>query len=576
VGENVKSSSAAQIAALDVPVERRFYPRFVPSAPIRIGPVARNSGELFNISENGLLVSTPIALKLNFVSRISLPLEGLPSAIQVCARVVWTDESTMRAGIQLLDLSDQGREQIRKWGVLGSSLQDVTSPLAAAKIFVAPLAPTLTEQPSKEERIATPKPLPARGLPKRSTPALLAALLGLLVGTLCAGAVISFRGAYPPSISTGSTGNSGVPAAVVTIPDSPASSSQTPDSFSASGSENEMSENNPSSARASRKIIPPYASAPKAPNADPRDPAATTIHINRGRATRNQSDTAETESDSLIEQQRDTSALPHPSVSAAAETKTDDGNNESFNSGSSIASSQTVVSQPLPARSLSIDKVVPIPPPQHTPQGTPSNAASGQIIPNSAGPIFSSNASVAAAPSPSRMPGREILGVRTDGLSVIQMVPPRRSVLEVLTPVGSRSSVLVLPNERVLESPYITTRIRRTILLAPTRNWFFNRKKKVAVGELIARVDPQKPRDRIYSDVSVRAEATIAPDGHVERVQSVAGPTTLVPSVISAIRAWRYQPTLVDDKAVETECYIEMQFHAAGHTRNRIAEKPSE
>jgi hypothetical protein len=50
----------------------------------------------------------------------------------------------------------------------------------------------------------------------------------------------------------------------------------------------------------------------------------------------------------------------------------------------------------------------------------------------------------------------------------------------------------------------------------------------------------------------------------------VNGPATLVPSVVRAIREWRYQPTLADDKPVETECYIEVQFHAPARTAKQF------
>ena len=339
------SSVATKTAALESPVERRFYSRFVPSAPIRIGP-----GELFNICENGLLISTPIALKLNSVLRVSLGPETRPSAIQVCARVVWTDEPTMRAGVQLLDLSDQGREQIREWGVvLGSSGQTVKTPPVAAKDFTAPFTPTPTARSYKEERFAPTMPLPARDARKGLTAAFLAALFGLLVGTLCAGTVIFFRNAHSPINSAGSRDKSGVPVARVPIDQSPASRLQNPESFSTRGPENEISEINPSSARPSVQIIPPYSSAPQGPDADPGDPAVRVTHINRDRTRGNQGEAAEAYS----EQQRDTSATLHSLLPAAEKT------DSVSNKGPFIGNLEAVAQQPIPGRLLSVDRAVP-------------------------------------------------------------------------------------------------------------------------------------------------------------------------------------------------------------------------
>src|ERR1700687_4218433 len=222
-------TSAEQIAALNAPLERRFYPRIAPRAPIYIASGEKNQCVLLNVSENGLLVSTPIALKLNFVSRISVPLNGLLKAIQVHALVIWTSESTKHAGIQMLDLSEHDREQIRKWGALESaqsSQQAVNRPRVAAQAPVTPPAPMPTAQSSTEACFIAPT-LPARLARKRSTSALADALWGLLIGTLCGGAVFFFRDVAAPSLPTDSAGNPGGSVAVPTMQDNPVSPPQT-------------------------------------------------------------------------------------------------------------------------------------------------------------------------------------------------------------------------------------------------------------------------------------------------------------------------------------------------------------
>src|SRR5690349_15363161 len=100
--------------------ERRFYPRVSPTRPLYVPFSSSNLGMLLNISENGLLVSTPAALELNSVSRLAIRLNGIANPIEVHARTVWTSESNNRAGIQLLDLSEHDREQIRKWAEMES------------------------------------------------------------------------------------------------------------------------------------------------------------------------------------------------------------------------------------------------------------------------------------------------------------------------------------------------------------------------------------------------------------------------------------------------------------------------
>jgi hypothetical protein len=105
--------------------------------------------------------------------------------------------------------------------------------------------------------------------------------------------------------------------------------------------------------------------------------------------------------------------------------------------------------------------------------------------------------------------------------------------------------------------------IQRSVLMpASGGGWFASRNKKVVVGELIARVDPQAAQMPTGPANSVRVKAQIAADGHIENVKLIFGPPNLVPLVAKALHEWRYQPTLVDNKPVETQCFVVFQFHA--------------
>jgi hypothetical protein len=574
------STSAEQIGALNEPVERRFYPRIAPGAPIYIASGEENQGVLLNVSENGLLVSTPIALKLNLVSRISVPLNGLPNAIQVHARVIWTSESTKRAGIQMLDLSEHDREQIRKWGALESAQslqQEVNRSRVAPEAPVTPPAPMPTVQSSMEACLLAPlitPTLPARVARKRSTSALADTLWGLLIGTLCFGAVFFFRDVALRSPSTGSPGNPGGIVAMPTMQDNPVSPTQTPDSSASRVSENGISSHRPSPASATPRKPPADIPAAKAPrektNADPADSASAASSSAPLHAARSQSDTRQTDSDSPVKQTRETTLLPDSSRPVAPEPEAVARNDESAASSSTTAETQPVFRHDT-AGSLASGNTVPNLPPQLPAKAPVLNPGRANATSAGTQPGIAASPSIASTRSPSLTTNGALHGVRISNAPVIQMDAPQSSILEVRSPTGFHSSVLELPNERVLESPSVTMRIQRSILLPPTRPWWpFNRNKKVVVGELLSRVDPQVPHVQIGSGSSVRVKATVARDGHVERVQPVNGPATLVPSVVRAIREWRYQPTLADDKPVETECYIEVQFHAPARTAKQL------
>jgi Gram-negative bacterial TonB protein C-terminal len=150
---------------------------------------------------------------------------------------------------------------------------------------------------------------------------------------------------------------------------------------------------------------------------------------------------------------------------------------------------------------------------------------------------------------------------------------PRSQTLEVHLPSGYKTPFFSLPGERVLETPTVTMRIQRSVHMPPAHSWPFNHNKKVVVGELISRVDPQPSQvgaNSATSATSVRVKAIVSKDGRIENVTQILGPPSLVPAVAKALHEWRYQPTLVDDKPVETQCFVILQFHAQSyHTAKR-------
>src|ERR1700720_3196777 len=104
----IMSTSAEHIVTLNASGERRFYRRVTPSVLIYVALGPNNLGTLLNVSENGLLVSTPRGLDLNSVYRVSLRLNGLPNAIKVHVHTKCTTESNKGSGIHQSHLSELG------------------------------------------------------------------------------------------------------------------------------------------------------------------------------------------------------------------------------------------------------------------------------------------------------------------------------------------------------------------------------------------------------------------------------------------------------------------------------------
>jgi hypothetical protein len=122
------STSTEYMDGLNTPAERRFYPRVTPQTPIYVAFGSNNLGVLHNVSENGFQVTTPSELTLNSVFRVFLSLNGAPKTISVTVRTIWTNDADKRAGIQLLDLADEDRQQIRQWVELELSRNENSTP----------------------------------------------------------------------------------------------------------------------------------------------------------------------------------------------------------------------------------------------------------------------------------------------------------------------------------------------------------------------------------------------------------------------------------------------------------------
>lgn len=168
------STSIDPFVTLNTPVERRFYPRITPSAAIYVAFGPNNLGTLLNVSENGFQVVTPTRLDVNSVYRIFLSLDGASNTIAVSVRTIWTADSQNSSGIQLLDLAEQDRQQIRGWVTLQTSqdegLEHWFSPkksepsLAAAEPFLdaspeVPPPPAPAPEPSRPATTQeSPKP----------------------------------------------------------------------------------------------------------------------------------------------------------------------------------------------------------------------------------------------------------------------------------------------------------------------------------------------------------------------------------------------------------------------------------
>jgi periplasmic protein TonB len=84
----------------------------------------------------------------------------------------------------------------------------------------------------------------------------------------------------------------------------------------------------------------------------------------------------------------------------------------------------------------------------------------------------------------------------------------------------------------------------------------------VMAGALIYRVDPLYPQiaRAMHLSGTVRLRAIISTDGSIQSLEVLSGSPILARAAVAAVRQWRYRPTLLNDRPVEVETYVTVNF----------------
>ena len=145
-----------------------------------------------------------------------------------------------------------------------------------------------------------------------------------------------------------------------------------------------------------------------------------------------------------------------------------------------------------------------------------------------------------------------------------------RTEILVTPNAGDAPLRMDFPEEIIAQSASLEIRARRFVLVpgAPPRRGK-TKKERLLLGSMISRVTPQEPASAMRAagalggEPVVSVRATIAGDGHVAYVDSLGGPIALIPVVMSAVRAWRYEASTLDGEPVETGADLTITFRRA-------------
>jgi TonB family protein len=125
------------------------------------------------------------------------------------------------------------------------------------------------------------------------------------------------------------------------------------------------------------------------------------------------------------------------------------------------------------------------------------------------------------------------------------------------------TSLLGLPEEAVSASSTVAISSRRSVKVPPGFNPQTRQPaKNLVVGRLLKRVSPFYPDDAKEQRIegTVRLHAVIGEDGRIQSVQPVSGPQLLVGAAVTAVREWRYGPTIFEGHPIQVQDDIRLVF----------------
>ena len=78
------------------------------------------------------------------------------------------------------------------------------------------------------------------------------------------------------------------------------------------------------------------------------------------------------------------------------------------------------------------------------------------------------------------------------------------------------------------------------------------------MAQLITRVEPIFPilAMQTHKEGRVELRALIAPEGKIESLEVISGDPFFIQSALSAVRQWRYRPTILNGRPVEVDTHI--------------------
>jgi periplasmic protein TonB len=140
--------------------------------------------------------------------------------------------------------------------------------------------------------------------------------------------------------------------------------------------------------------------------------------------------------------------------------------------------------------------------------------------------------------------------------------PRTEAPVSASRPLVAPSPAISLPEEAVSASSTVAISSRRSIAMPHGVGSQKPPAKDLVLGRLVRKVSPSYPVEAKQQGIegTVQLHAVIGADGNIQSVQPVSGPEPLVAAAVTAVREWRYGPTLFEGRRVPVHDDIRFVF----------------
>jgi len=564
-----KAEAAAPDAEADAPVEaiyptrdRRLQMRATPASRAYVQLDGTNGGTVLNISESGMAVAAADPLVLDdYLPHIRFQIPSSSQSIEIAAQIVWLGESKKSAGIRFVDLTAEARNQISNWIASEKPAQELegltpapVESLIPAILEALPEAPIENLFPEQDQH-CSPEP----DVHAASQASMIVTPKILDAGP--ASFVEEFQekvhhhapvAGFGPQVRSGKAAPS-----------------------------KERVENSPSRLYALEisgfqvtavaflfavvSVAVGFTVARDPLGKRLRDAQESILAVD-ATSPALLSRPSETTSRTFTPPPENTLVAPvvNPPAQATAESRSESPSAPSLNVRPEDSTTRVGPIGPSSA-------TTPRPPTEFdNPKSSPERKGSTGLVAQNAWPP----ANPQGTHSPKAVAPRRV----TLATRVAPHLSSSSTILVTGPGDGSKPFRLTLPEKPIAASSSFAMSSQLSVLIAPEHGPAVTHKPaRLQAGELVSFVWPRYPRpgDRHGASETVKVRTTIGELGQVLDVKLVSGSTSLLPAATSAIRQWRYKPTLLNKRPVQAQQDVTIEFRPPQYLSHLTTQHPA-